>query len=86
MDNDFGWDMYNGSPGARIESAINTTPTYASGNGWKSGMDGQYQLAPGSPGYDQGEVVAHGVEVRMGGGIHLAAPDVGAGGALLLRA
>ena len=79
-DNDFGWDLYNGTPGASIRNAINGVPAYASGNGWKSEAGGQYQLAAGTPGYDQAVRIPN-FNDRYGG----AAPDVGAHEAGLAR-
>ena len=72
-DNDFGWDMYNGTEGASIRSAIIGTPTYAHGNGWKSEEGGWYQLAPGTPGHDQGARIPNFSDSSRG-----AAPAVGA--------
>ena len=71
--NDFGWDLYNGSAGASIRKAINATPTYAAGTGWKSEQGGMYQLAPGTPGFDQGIPIPN-----FNDGYKGAAPDVGA--------
>jgi hypothetical protein len=72
-DNDFGWDMYNGTGGTTITRAIVATPTYAPGNGWKSEQNGMYQLAPGSPGHDQGARIPNFNDTYKG-----TAPDVGA--------
>jgi hypothetical protein len=72
-DNDFANDLYNGTPGADIRSAINATPAYASGSGWKSESGGQYQLAAGTPGFDQGVRIANFNDAYAG-----KAPDVGA--------
>jgi hypothetical protein len=79
-DNDFGWDLYNGTPGAGIRNAVNAVPTYASGHGWKSEAGGQYQLAAGTPGHDQGVRIANFNDAYGG-----AAPDVGAHEAGLAR-
>jgi hypothetical protein len=72
-DNAFGWDLYNGSPGSSIRNAINAVPTYAAGSGWKSEAAGQYQLARGTPGHDQGVPIPN-----FNDGYSGAAPDVGA--------
>lgn len=72
-DNDFGWDLYNGTEGSTIRKAIIATPSYASGNGWKSEEGGRYQLARGSPGFDQGVRIPNFNDDFKG-----AAPDVGA--------
>jgi hypothetical protein len=71
--NDFGWDLFNGSAGAPVTNAIVATPTYAPGHGWQSESGGNYQLAPGTPGYDQGTRIAN-----FNDGYTGAAPDVGA--------
>jgi hypothetical protein len=52
---------------------IVATPTYASGNGWQSGSGGMYQLASGTPGFDQAKRIANFNDHFNG-----AAPDVGA--------
>ena len=81
-DNDFGFDMYNGNPGATIVSGIRATPAYAPGHGWQSESGGQYQLVPGTPGYDQGTRIANFNDAFVG-----AAPDIGAheGGSAAMR-
>jgi hypothetical protein len=71
--NDFGWDMYNGSGGASIRNPIVAVPAYAASNGWKSEQGGMYQLAPGTPGHDQGIPIPNFNDLYKG-----AAPDVGA--------
>jgi hypothetical protein len=71
--NDLGWDMFNGGAGAPVTSPIVATPTYAPGHGWQSEGNGNYQLAPGTPGYDQGVRLANFNDAYTG-----AAPDVGA--------
>ncbi|HEX5129437.1 MAG TPA: hypothetical protein VFV90_06805 [Usitatibacter sp.] len=71
--NDFGWDMYNGTDGSTIRKPIIAAPLYAPGNGWKSEEGGMYQLAPGSPGSDQGVPIPN-----FNDGYRGAAPDVGA--------
>ena len=73
LDNDFGWDLYNGTVGSSIRKAIVATPVYAAGNGWKSEEGGRYQLAPGTPGHDQGIRIPNFNDDYRG-----AAPDVGA--------
>ena len=72
-DNTFQNDMYNGSTGTAVVSGINATPVYAAGSGWQSGDGGMYQLAAGTPGYDQGARIANFNDGFLG-----AAPDVGA--------
>jgi len=65
-------DMYNGTPGdMNILNGINAAPRYASGNG--PGASGMYQLAAGSPGYDQGVRIPN-----FNDGFSGSAPDVGA--------
>jgi hypothetical protein len=71
--NDFGWDLYNGTDGTSIRSAIIATPTYAPGNGWKSEQGGMYQLALDTPGYNQGIPIPN-----FNDGFRGSAPDVGA--------
>jgi hypothetical protein len=73
VNNTFQNDMYNGSFGAPVVSGINAAPTYAAGNGWTSEANGQYALAPGTPGYDQGVRIPNFNDDFAG-----AAPDVGA--------
>ncbi len=72
-DNDFGWDMYNGNPGAPITNGIRATPTYAPGHGWQAEASGNYQLQAGTAGYDQGTRIANFNDTFLG-----AAPDIGA--------
>jgi hypothetical protein len=71
--NDFANDLFNGSAGAAVVGGITATPVYAAGNGWQSEGNGQYQLAAGTPGYDQGARIANFNDAYTG-----AAPDVGA--------
>ena len=71
--NDFGWDMYNGTEGTSIAKAIIATPTYVSGHGWKSEQGGWYQLAPDTPGHNQGVRIPNFNDHYSG-----TAPDVGA--------
>jgi hypothetical protein len=72
-DNLFQNDMYNGKSGTAMIDGINATPQYAAGNGWKSEAGGQYALAAGTPGFDQGVRIANFNDKFNG-----AAPDVGA--------
>src|SRR5258706_161777 len=66
--------MYiGGNFGAAVVSGIQATPTYASGNGWQSWDGGQYALAAGTPGFDQGVRIPNFNDGFLG-----AAPDVGA--------
>ena len=71
--NDFGYDLYNGTLGASDSGAVNGIPIYAAGNGWTSEAGGMYQLAAGSPGYDQGVRIPNFNDAFNG-----AAPDMGA--------
>jgi hypothetical protein len=71
--NTFQNDMFNGSYGAAVVSGINATPSYASGHGWQSEAGGQYALAQGTAGYDQGVRIANFNDSFSGSG-----PDVGA--------
>jgi hypothetical protein len=71
--NTFERDMFNGSYGTAVMNGINARPTYASGNGWESEAGGQYALASGSPGHDQGARIANFNDSFDGAG-----PDVGA--------
>ena len=71
--NTFQNDMFNGAYGAAVVSGINATPTYAAGNGWQSEAGGQYALAQGTAGYDQGVRIANFNDSFAGSG-----PDVGA--------
>jgi hypothetical protein len=54
-------------------NGIKGKPTYASGNGWMSESGGQYTLAPGSLGYDQGVRIPNFNDDFQGAG-----PDMGA--------
>jgi hypothetical protein len=71
-DAQFSHDMTN-APSSPEVSGIVATPTYAAGNGWQSEMGGLYQLAAGTPGYDQGARIPNFNDGFLG-----AAPDVGA--------
>jgi len=73
VSNTFQNDMFNGTYGAAIVNGINATPVYAAGNGWQSESGGQYALAAGTPGYDQGVRIPNFNDAFLG-----AAPDVGA--------
>src|SRR5258708_11152917 len=66
-------DMYTGTARTAVISGINATPTYAAGNGWQSEAGGQYALAAGTPGFDQGARIPNFNDGFLG-----AAPDVGA--------
>jgi hypothetical protein len=67
-------DMTNGTTsGGAMTNPILAAPTYAAGNGWESDSGGQYALAAGTPGYDQGVRIANFNDDFIG-----AAPDVGA--------
>ena len=72
-DNTFQNDMFNGRMDTAVVSGINATPVYAAGNGWQSEASGQYQLAPGTPGFDGGVRIANFNDDFLG-----LAPDVGA--------
>jgi hypothetical protein len=71
-DAQFSHDMTNVASSPEV-SGILAIPQYAAGNGWQSGMGGMYQLAAGTPGYDQGARIANFNDGFLG-----AAPDVGA--------
>jgi hypothetical protein len=56
-DDDLDYDLRNGSVSATAGAETNGivgTPIYAPGHGWQSESNGQYQLAPSSPGYGRG--------------------------------
>jgi hypothetical protein len=71
-DAQFSHDMTSGTSTPEVGGIV-ATPQYASGNGWQSEMGGLYQLAAGTPGYDQGVRIANFNDGFLG-----AAPDVGA--------
>jgi hypothetical protein len=71
-DNTFQNDMMNVASSPEV-GAIVAIPQYAAGNGWTSEMGGMYQLAAGTPGFDQGVRIANFNDGFLG-----AAPDVGA--------
>ena len=73
VNNTFQNDMFDGTYGAAIVNGINAAPVYAAGNGWQSESGGQYALASGTPGYDQGVRIPNFNDAFVG-----AAPDVGA--------
>jgi hypothetical protein len=73
VNNVFQNDMFNGNMGTAVVGGINAAPTYATGNGWKSEAGGQYQLAAGTPGVDQGVRIPNFNDSFNGSG-----PDVGA--------
>jgi hypothetical protein len=65
-------DMTNAVSTPEVGGIV-ATPKYADGNGWQSGLGGMYQLASGSPGFDQAKRIANFNDHFNG-----AAPDVGA--------
>ncbi|HUP30949.1 MAG TPA: right-handed parallel beta-helix repeat-containing protein, partial [Usitatibacter sp.] len=68
--NEFANDLYNGSAGdASYSGAIVGTPLYAAGNG--PSVEGNYRLAPNSPGFGRGVRLANFNDTS-------ASPDVGA--------
>ncbi|HET9651039.1 MAG TPA: hypothetical protein VFP36_02555, partial [Usitatibacter sp.] len=81
-DNTFQNDMFNGRFDTAIVGGINATPTYADGNGWKSGPSGLYALKAGTPGFDGGVRIPNFNDDFQG-----AAPDVGAaeGGGIAMK-
>ena len=72
-DNDAGWDLYSGTAGTPIVNGIRATPAYAPGHGWQSESGGLYQLASGTPGFNQGTRLAN-----FNDGYSGSAPDIGA--------
>jgi hypothetical protein len=74
--NDFNYDLANGqvrsSRGSEVNGLVGT-PTYASGAGWSSEANGNYQLAPSSLGFDKGVKLPNFNDGFTGNG-----PDVGA--------
>jgi hypothetical protein len=76
--NSLDYDMTNGNltantyPGAQANGMVGT-PIYAPGHGWVSESGGNYQLAPGSSGYDKGARLPN-----FNDGFTGAAPDLGA--------
>jgi alpha-tubulin suppressor-like RCC1 family protein len=73
LDSSFERDMYNGTASVAVVNGISAAPTYAAGSGWQSESGGMYQLAAGTPGYDQGVRIDNFNDSYVG-----AAPDVGA--------
>src|SRR5690348_919539 len=71
-DAQFSNDMTNSASSPEVGGIV-ATPTYAPNNGWVSESGGLYQLAAGSPGYDQGKRIPNFNDHFNG-----AAPDVGA--------
>jgi hypothetical protein len=71
-DAQFSHDMTSGTSTPEV-SGIVAIPQFASGNGWQNEMGGMYQLAAGTPGFDQGARIANFNDGFLG-----AAPDVGA--------
>jgi hypothetical protein len=65
-------DMTN-APSVPEVGGIVAAPQYASGNGCQGGSGGMYQLAAGTPGFDQGKRIPN-----FNDGFQGAAPDVGA--------
>jgi hypothetical protein len=74
--NDFDYDLFNGSlssiSGMERNGKVGV-PTYASGHGWSSWGNGNYQLQPGSLGHDQGARLPNFNDAFTGN-----APDMGA--------
>ncbi|HEX4332090.1 MAG TPA: VCBS repeat-containing protein [Usitatibacter sp.] len=77
--NDLAYDLYNGTAGAPDSHGIQATPVYAPGNGWTSEEAGQYALAAGTPGYDQGVRIANFNDDFKGAGPDVGAAEAGAG-------
>jgi hypothetical protein len=74
--NDLDYDLTNGGfqvPSGAEPNRVIATPTYRSGHGWSNEAGGNYQLQPGSPGYDQGVRIPN-----FNDGFTGAAPDMGA--------
>jgi len=61
------------SQGAQGAHGINGTPIYAARNADNDGPEGDYQLAPNSPGFDEGQVLPN-----FNDGYTGTAPDIGA--------
>jgi hypothetical protein len=74
--NDLDFDLFNGNitayAGAEPNGIVGT-PVYEAGHGWSSESNGNYQLAPNSPGYDRGTRLPNFNDNFTG-----AAPDMGA--------
>ncbi|MBN1676264.1 MAG: right-handed parallel beta-helix repeat-containing protein [Kiritimatiellae bacterium] len=75
LDNDFDYDLYNKDvPPAHEQHGIRAVPRYAAGAAFNtSTKTGNFQLAPGSPGYDSALLVPNFTGPFTGG-----APDIGA--------
>ncbi|HWM42779.1 MAG TPA: hypothetical protein VNP36_10105, partial [Burkholderiales bacterium] len=74
--NDFDYDLRNGGIDAYAGAEPNgivATPIYRAGHGWASWGGGNYQLAPGSRGYDEGVRLPN-----FNDGFTGAGPDIGA--------
>src|SRR6185503_20191034 len=71
-DNTFQNALTNAASSPEVGGIVGV-PKYASGNGWQSESGGMYQLAAGSPGYDQGLRINNFNDGYLG-----AAPDIGA--------
>ena len=74
-DNDFDYDLLSatGYPAGHEKHGIKGTPRYAPGAGFSfETKTGNFQLAPGSPGLDKGEVIPNFCDFSNG------APDMGA--------
>ncbi len=69
--NDLDYDLCD--RGAQGPHGINGIPIYASDDADNGGPDGMYQLAPNSPGFDEGQVLPNFNDEYTG-----AAPDIGA--------
>jgi hypothetical protein len=65
-------DMTNAVSTPEVGGIV-ATPKYAGGSGWQSGIGGMYQLASGTPGFDQAKRIPNFNDHFNG-----AAPDVGA--------
>jgi hypothetical protein len=73
--NDVDYDLYNGNDqiaGTEVHGIVGT-PIYQAGNGATNMDGGMYQLAPNSPGFDQGLVIPN-----FSDGFTGSAPDMGA--------
>ena len=74
--NDLDYDLVNGNVSAYAGAEANRitgTPIYAAGHGWAAEGSGNYQLAPGSLGYDRAVRIPNFNDAYTG-----AAPDIGA--------
>jgi hypothetical protein len=75
VDNDFDYDLLSARyPNGQERLGLSGKPTYAPASGFTFARKlGNFQLAPGSPGYDQGVVIPNFCDVFTG-----SAPDIGA--------